>query len=829
VTEQPLVSIGSFCKNSAATIRRSIDSVLSQSYRNIEFVIQDGASTDGTVEIIRSYNDPRIKLVSEPDSGPPEGFWKMMNRCEGELIGTCLSDEELLPGAIDKAVELFRQHPDAGAVTCDGWIADETGKITGEFNAGSFNLVDYLFGKYCPFWPGSFFRKQALLDIGLKTHDWTIECLEFEIWCRLGTRHKIKHVPVRMSKYGVHAGQLSNTRKYIQEHFDNRARVIRQMFSSSGFFGDSEIKLNGCLYNQLYLLYNHVRAYGVSEQEKFLLEAIQQLKSSIPALDRVGYQEYFNFLDGTRGRWNSASAESEVFRRIRGVWIKIALALPSSIRQRLPKREKELARKIFTILLHSVITVKASLGRLLRNGRASSEAAVSAAVELEFSPQLYHDVAMLYYARGQIDQALENWKKAEVLGDVTVDSLAVQASLISTTATHETLLEAQEQWAKRHANPIEDLPPIETVPFRNDRKIRVGYFCSFHDGESVRYMFAPVARRHDRQRFSAVAYSITPAAKDIESAFDEFKVVGAMTDRNFAELIRRDNIDILVEMSGFSPMNRFSAMASRCAPVQIAYFNHSGTCGVPNVDYVLTDAISVLADDERYYTEKVWRLDGCFLCFNYDWAELPEPSDPPSLKNGYITFGCFGSPGKVNDDIIELWARLLRRVPGSRFYLRNSGLASEANREFMYERFGRHGIEKGRLRLGGAESWNTFIKSYDDVDVSLDTWPYCGANTIGESFWQGVPVVTLTGNRFSTRYGSSSVMAAGCKELVAETPERYVEIAAEIALDPERIRFYRRNLRRMAREHGLSDPERFARKLEQAYTQMVNLLPGNAS
>ena len=101
---QPLVSIISFCKDRHSTIRRSIESVLNQSYQNLEFVIQDGASTDGTLEVLREYaeRDKRIKLVSEADTGADEAFWKVLHRCKGEIMGTCLSDEELLPDAVKK-------------------------------------------------------------------------------------------------------------------------------------------------------------------------------------------------------------------------------------------------------------------------------------------------------------------------------------------------------------------------------------------------------------------------------------------------------------------------------------------------------------------------------------------------------------------------------------------------------------------------------------------------------------------------------------------------------------------------------------------------------
>src|SRR5579872_7518777 len=168
-SSQPLVSVICFCKDRAVLIRRSIESVLNQTYRNIEFVVQDGASTDGTLEMLRDYadRDPRVKIVSEPDSGPAEAFWKVLHRCQGEYIATCLSDEELMPDAVGNAVRWFALAPEVGAITCDGYTTDADGKIIGNFIAGEFDLVSYMFGRYCPFWPGSFFRRSALIDVGL--------------------------------------------------------------------------------------------------------------------------------------------------------------------------------------------------------------------------------------------------------------------------------------------------------------------------------------------------------------------------------------------------------------------------------------------------------------------------------------------------------------------------------------------------------------------------------------------------------------------------------------------------------------------------------------
>lgn len=823
--DQPLVSIISFFKDRAATVRRSIDSVLSQSYRNIEFVVQDGASTDGTLEILQGYRDDRIKIVSEPDSGNTEAFWKVLNRCQGEFIGTCLSDEELLPGAIERAVELFREYPDAGAITCDGWLTDAKGKIIGEFNAGEFNFVDYLFGSYCPFWPGSFFRRQALIDVGLHYHQWTIKCLEFEIWCRLATQHLVKHLPIRMSKYAIHSGQLSNTGKEFREHFENRAEVIRKMFSASGFFGADEVKLNGCLYSQYYLLYNHVRTYRLTAEENLLLGQIQKLRDGIPASDHVRYREYFNFLDRSSKGAAGALDQSSVFRRISNLWVRTVFALPLSLRKRVPVRAKEWIRKYFTLLLYSAMRAKAGLRELVRNRRASSTGEVSPLVVVpEYSPKLYHDVAAVYFARGQIFQALENWKRAEALNDATVDGLVCQAQLMLPEATYETLLEGQRRWAGKHARPISSLPE-RTVPAHDGkRKIRVGWYSAFMDSYVMRVIVLSVLKHIDRDRFELFGYGPSPVPADVEAHFDHYIRTGVASDREFVELVRSGNVDVFIETTGLSPFNRFAAMASRCAPIQISYLNHTGTSAVPNVDYVFADETSLLPDEDRWFTEKVWRLPDCFLCYNYDDISMPPVAERPSKSRGYITFGCFGSGGKIGDRLIALWAEILKRVPDSVLYLRNGQLTPEDNRQFMIDRFRRHGIDRGRLRLMGGTDHATILKCHDEVDISLDTWPYCGGNTIAESIWQGVPVVTLKGNRFSGRYGASLVAAGGCPELIAGTPEEYVNLAVRLSEQPERLDHYRANLRKLARESGLVDAKRFAGNLSTAFVEMMNIL-----
>jgi glycosyltransferase involved in cell wall biosynthesis len=822
IVGQPLVSIICFCRNRADTIRRCIDSVLTQTYANIEFVVQDGASTDGTLQILQSCDDPRIKIVSEPDSGPAEAFWRVMSRCEGDIIGTCLSDEELLPDAVERAVGHFRAQPYIGAITCDGYVTNAAGRIVDEFNAGEFSFADYLFGPYCPFWPGSFFRRQALLEVGLRTHRWTIECLEFETWCRLATMHEVKHVPERMSKYAVHEKQLSQTKEAFHEHFDNRAVLIRRMFSKEGFFGENEVFLNACLYNQLYLLHNHVRAYKLTDQEELLAGRMEKLRNSINQLDHVRYLELFAFVGDADADDATNLRKARVLRRIGSLWLQVALLFPASIRGLLPRRFKEGLRSTFYLATYVALSIRhfvrfvSATARRLLYGRRPKVFPVP-----KFSPRVYGEVAKVFYARGQIDEALNLWNKARAAEDPVTDGVACQAMLMSPTATYESLLAAHRRWAGRHARPAPRLAAHSWRPYDGKRKIRVGYSCAFMDSDTVRAIMLEVIRERDRDRFEVYCYSPSPVAGDVVDTLDGFRRTGVMSNEDFVRLVRADHIDIFVELSGFSPLHRFAAMASRCAPVQVSHLNHTGTSAVPNVDYVLADAVSVLPEEDRFFTEKVWRLPGCFLSYTYDRIETLPLVEPPYGRNGHVTFGCFGSGGKINVRIIELWAEIMRRVPGSVFAVRNAQLDAPANRSFMEQRFGRFGIEPERLRIQGGTDRLGILQSYNDVDISLDTWPYCGGNSVAEPIWQGIPVVTLKGDRFSSRYGASLVMAAGCPELVAHTAGEYVEIAVQLAQSPGRLDHYRRNLRAMAKQNGLSDARSFARKLEAAYIEML--------
>jgi hypothetical protein len=423
--------------------------------------------------------------------------------------------------------------------------------------------------------------------------------------------------------------------------------------------------------------------------------------------------------------------------------------------------------------------------------------------------------------RGLVEDAVRHWRYAGLTRDDQRHSLRLVAMLKCPSATNASLYAAHRAWARRHAlspNSVADVPMVADA---RGARLRVGYTCSFWDADTIRYQLVPVLRRHNRRRYEVVAYTGTPPRSWVTEAVDEVRAVGQLSDEEFLRQVRRDRIDILVELNGHSPKHRFAAMSARCAPVQVSYLNYTSTCGVPEVDYVIADPIALDPAWDAYYTERVIRLPGCFFCFAYEGADLPAVAPPPVLASGAPTFGCFGSGGKINPVIVAVWARLLLDVPGATLMVMNRELTPKDNQEALWRRFECLGVNRDRVRLRPGGDRHAVLAAYAEVDVSLDTYPYCGGNTIAESLWQGVPVVTWRGDRFSSAYGASLLTASGLTELVATSPEEYVRLAARLARSPVRLQQLRARMRHDVVAHGFSDARRFVHDLEAAYESMA--------
>ena len=294
-----------------------------------------------------------------------------------------------------------------------------------------------------------------------------------------------------------------------------------------------------------------------------------------------------------------------------------------------------------------------------------------------------------------------------------------------------------------------------------------------------------------------------------------------MPDAEAAELIRADEIDILVDLAGHTNGNRLTVFARKPAPVQATYLGYPGTSGLSAMDYRITDA---LADPpgmtEAHHSEQLIRLPACAWCYGPDTEILPAES--PAALRGCVTFGSFNNLAKVNERMLGTWARILEVVPGSRLLLKSAGfLSMDARKRVSAALLSKAGISEERLDIRGPEdNHESHLALYREIDIALDTFPYHGTTTTCEALWMGVPVVTLAGRSHVSRVGVSLLSNAGLPELVAESEEDYVRIAVELAGNAQRLANDRANLRDQMRASRLLDAPAFSRAIEGAFREM---------
>jgi len=351
------------------------------------------------------------------------------------------------------------------------------------------------------------------------------------------------------------------------------------------------------------------------------------------------------------------------------------------------------------------------------------------------------------------------------------------------------------------------------------RRIRVGYVSGDFRDHSVAYFIEPILATHNRKQFENFCYYNFPRTDSVtvrlKSLADHWRDVSPLNDDALANLIRGDGIDILVDLSGHTAHNRLLAFARKPAPLQATWLGYLNTTGLDAVDYRITDSQacpSGLLDE--CHSEKLIRLPDSQWCYKPP-AVSPEIGPLPSAKAGFITFAVFTTSIKICDPMIELWSRLLERVPRARLLV-VTAVQNSVSEEFI-ERFMRAGISRERLELLGSKPFNEYLAMHRLVDVMLDTFPYSGGTTTCHALWMGVPVVSLSGDTATSRGGASLLHAVGLRDLVAHTTDQYLDIAAGLAYDRKRLASLRSGLRDRMRCSPLMDSTRFTRHLEKAY------------
>lgn len=369
---------------------------------------------------------------------------------------------------------------------------------------------------------------------------------------------------------------------------------------------------------------------------------------------------------------------------------------------------------------------------------------------------------------------------------------------------------------------IPAFPPLWRGERYGHRRMRVGYISGDFRQHVVASQIVELIGRHDRDRFEIIGLATTPddgsaVRARLAHSFDALHDLSSMDHLARAALVRRLEIDVLVDLAGHTEAENFAVLAQRPAPVLLSWLGYPGTTGAGFLDGMIADA--VVAPDAGEFSERLLQLPGSFFVSDTTRAVAPVPSRTQAgLPEEGIVFCSFNNSWKITAPVFAIWMRLLKQVDGSVLWLRQSDGGADAN---LAKAAVEHGVDPARIvfapRLPEAEH----LARQACADLFLDTWPYNAHATASDALWVGLPVLTRRGEAFAGRVAASLLAALDLPELVTETAEEYEALALALACDPERLKALRAKLAVNRKTMPLFDTTDFARKLERVYSGLV--------
>lgn len=438
--------------------------------------------------------------------------------------------------------------------------------------------------------------------------------------------------------------------------------------------------------------------------------------------------------------------------------------------------------------------------------------------------EAHYNLGNVLHEQGRLDEAVTAYRAAlRTRPDFSdAHSNLVYALNFLPRYDPESIFKAHLEWGAAHGDPLRKFMQPHANPCGEGRPVRIGYVSPNFRNHAVAYFFEPVLTHHDRDRFAIVCYSDVVRPDEVTRRLRRYQStwrdIAGRADEEVADMIRADAIDILVDLSGHTDHNRLSLFARKPAPVQVTWNGYANTTGLSTIDYRVTDAF---ADPpgmtERYHTEKLVRLPEIYMCIQPP-VDAPAVNHLPALESRHLTFGSFNAASKITSQVVALWARILKAVPGSRLIM--AAVSPGRAQRRILDLFSHEEIERDRLELHGRLPFSEFLYLHHRADIALDPFPFHGTTTTCHTLWMGLPVITLAGATHVSRVGVSFLSNVGLSDLIAQSPDDYIRIATGLAGDLERLQKLRDGLRQRMIDSPLTDAPRLTRHLEQAYLGM---------
>ena len=433
-------------------------------------------------------------------------------------------------------------------------------------------------------------------------------------------------------------------------------------------------------------------------------------------------------------------------------------------------------------------------------------------------------LARINFQLGKVDAAINLYEKIIEKKDATPSVWKNLIFIFNYSSTYD-----QKKYINLCKQYIETIKETNTLSFNDNkknktsRKKRIGFFSVDLRQHSVSNFLTNTIKELNVNNFETIAFNLTnPNFEDsktteLKSLFKEWYDIHALSDIDAVNLIRKNDIDILFDLVGYTGGSKLELFKNRSAPIQISWIGYTNTTGLDEMDYIIVDPY-VLSSD-KYYSEKLLQLPNIWSCHSAINEEI-KITDLPALKNEYVSFGSFNNFSKISEQTIDIWSELLLNIK-SKLILKTSHFQNEAGIDILMNKFKEKGIKLKNIEfLKRTENYRDHLKSYNKIDIALDTFPYNGATTSFESLWMGVPVLTIKGETFNSRYGYSINKNLNLEEFIALDKEDFINKAKSNLSNLKDLNQLRKELRKKVLSSPLFDNYSF----NKAFIKKINSL-----
>jgi len=443
-------------------------------------------------------------------------------------------------------------------------------------------------------------------------------------------------------------------------------------------------------------------------------------------------------------------------------------------------------------------------------------------------PQALTNLGLAFKSAGRLDEAIDCFgRAAHAANDPRLAGNVLAAIHFHPAYDARRIWQEHVAWNQAFGHPLTPRIAAHDNDRSPDRTLRLAYVSPDFRTHPVGRFLLPLLANHDRRQFHVTCYSDVTREDALTSVLrghaDAWRPTFSLADEQLAQLIRADRIDILIDLSMHMSGNRLPVFARKPAPVQVTWLAYCSTTGLETIDYRLTDpyfdpppSTGSGQANVSYYSERSVRLPRTYWCYQ-PAISTPQVAPLPAGSAGHITFGCLNNYSKVSSQTWETWRRLLHDVPNSCLVV---CAPRGSHRQTAWEQLSTAGIQRERVEFVGRKPIEEYFRQDHRIDIALDPFPFAGGTTTCDALWMGAPVVSLAGQTAVSRAGLSILSNVGLPELVAQSPDEYVQIATGLAADLPRLRHLRETLRSRMQSSPLMDAPQFARDVEAAFRQM---------